>query len=101
MLTGKQRAFLRAMANGIDTVIAVGKDGVSPELTQAVDEALEARELVKLGVLSNCANDAKSVAQMLGGRTRSEVVQIIGKKIVLYRRNKKKPRLLTRATIFI
>jgi len=91
MLTGKQRAYLRAMANGIDTVIVIGKDGVSPELTRAVDEALEARELVKLGVLNNCACEAKSAAQMLGGRTRSEVVQIIGKKIVLYRRNKKKP----------
>jgi RNA-binding protein len=91
MLTSKQRAQLRAMANGIDTVLTVGKDGVSPQLTEAVNEALEARELIKLGILSNCADDPRSVAEMLSGRTRSEVVQIIGKKIVLYRKNKKKP----------
>ena len=91
MLTSKQRAQLRAMANRIDTVLTVGKDGLSPPLTEAVNEALEARELIKLGILNNCADDPKSVAEMLGGRTRSEVVQVIGKKIVLYRRNKKKP----------
>ena len=90
MLTSKQRAQLRGMANGIDTVLTIGKDGVSPPLTAAVDEALEARELIKLGVLNNCADDPVSVAEMLSGRTRSDVVQIIGKKIVLYRKNKKK-----------
>ena len=90
MLTSKQRAQFRGMANGIDTVLTIGKDGVSPPLTAAVDEALEARELIKLGVLNNCADDPVSVAEMLSGRTRSDVVQIIGKKIVLYRKNKKK-----------
>jgi len=79
------------MANGLDTLLTVGKDGVSPEFTAALDEALEARELVKLGILNNCVDEPKSVAEMLSGRTRSDVVQIIGKKIVLYRKNKKKP----------
>ena len=91
MLTGKQRARLRATANGFDTLLTVGKDGVSPELTAAVDEALEARELIKLGVLSNSAEDPAAAAEMLSGRTRSDIVQVIGKKIVLYRKNKKKP----------
>ena len=91
MLNGKQRAQLRAMANGLDTVLTVGKDCVSPELTSAVSEALEARELIKLGVLNNCADETKSVAEMLSGRTRSDIVQVIGNKIILYRKSKKKP----------
>lgn len=91
MLTSKQRAKLRAMANRLETVLTIGKDSVSPELTSAVDEALEARELIKLSILSNCTDEPKSVAEMLSGRTRSDVVQMIGKKIVLYRKNKKKP----------
>jgi len=79
------------MANGLDALLTVGKDGVSPELTAAVDEALEARELVKISVLGNCADEPSAVAEMLSGRTRSDVVQTIGKKVVLYRKNKKKP----------
>jgi RNA-binding protein len=91
MITSKQRAQLRAMANGQCTLLTIGKDGASPEFTAALDEALEARELVKLSILNNCAEETKKVAEMLSGRTRSDVVQIIGKKIVLYRKNKNKP----------
>lgn len=90
MLTSKQRAYLRGLANGMDAIIQIGKTGVTPEIANAVDEALAARELVKLGVLNNCDVSSAEAAEMLAGRTRSEVVQVIGKKIVLYRKAKEK-----------
>jgi len=89
MLTSKQRAFLRGLANDADTVLQIGKAGVTPEVTASADEALEARELVKVAVLNNCVEDCREIADKLSGRTRSEVVRVIGKKIVLYRQAKK------------
>ena len=85
MLTSKQRAFLRGMANGMDAIFQVGKNGVTPELRDTVFNALEARELIKIHVLKNCMDDPKSIAAVLGERTRSQVVQVIGRMIVLYR----------------
>ncbi|MCR5790798.1 MAG: ribosome assembly RNA-binding protein YhbY [Lachnospiraceae bacterium] len=93
-MTSKQRAFLKGQASLQDTILHVGKEGVSPELVKAADEALEARELIKVGLLKNCTDDVKNVAEMLSGRTRSVVVHTIGKKIVLYRPKKDKPVLL-------
>ena len=90
MLTSKQRAFLRGMANGIDAIFQVGKNGVTPELRDTVFHALEARELIKISVLKNCADDPKELASMLAERTHSQVVQVIGKKIVLYKEGKDK-----------
>ena len=90
MLTSKQRAFLRGMANGMDAIFQVGKNSMTPEFTQAIAEALEARELIKISVLKNCADDPKELAQLLAERTRSQVVQVIGKKIVLYKEGKDK-----------
>lgn len=69
----------------IDPIFQIGKSSVTPELTAAVAEALEARELIKLSILKNCLDDGKSVAAVLAERTHSEVVQVIGKKIVLYK----------------
>lgn len=92
-MTSKQRAYLKSLASNIDPIFQVGKAGITPELTAAVSEALEKRELVKLSVLKNCADDANLVADTLAERTRSEVVQVIGKKIVLYRPAKKNPRI--------
>ena len=89
MLTSKQRAALRGMANGLPTLFQVGKAGVTPELVQAMDDALAARELIKARVLDNCLLSAREAAEMLSGRTRSEVVQIIGSRLVLYRKAKK------------
>ncbi|MBR1444009.1 MAG: ribosome assembly RNA-binding protein YhbY [Firmicutes bacterium] len=89
MLTSKERAALRAQANGLDIIFQVGKGGVTPELVKSIDEALEARELIKGTVLNNCMEDVKYVAQTASERTKSEVVQVIGKKIVLYRKSKK------------
>jgi len=89
MLTSKQRAFLRSMANTLPSIFQIGKNGVTPELTASVDEALEARELIKGNVLDNCLTDVREVAQTIAARTHSEVVQVIGSRFVLYRKAKK------------
>jgi len=69
----------------MEPIFQIGKSSVTPELTAAVSEALEARELIKLSVLKNCLDDGREIAEALAGRTQSEVVQVIGKKIVLYK----------------
>lgn len=92
-MTSKQRAYLKGLAMNIEPVYQVGKSSISPELTNGLDEVLEARELVKIHVLKNCLDDPKEIAQMLGERTHSEVVQVIGKKIVLYRESKNKKKI--------
>ncbi|MCM1272519.1 MAG: ribosome assembly RNA-binding protein YhbY [Clostridium sp.] len=89
-MTSKERAHLKGLAMNMDAIINVGKSGVTPELTEAVDEALEKRELIKISVLKNCIDDPREIACSLAERTRSQVVQVIGKKIVLYRLNKNK-----------
>ena len=87
-MTSKQRAYLKGLAMNLDPIFQIGKGSVTPELTAAVAEALEARELIKLSVLKNCLDDSNSSAAVLAERTRSEVVQVIGKKIVLYKQAK-------------
>ena len=89
-MNSKQRAYLKSISSTYETVFQIGKSSVTPELCRAVDEALCARELIKIGVLKNCADDPKTIAQMIAERTRSEVVHVIGKKIVLFRQNPKK-----------
>lgn len=84
-MTSKQRSYLKGIAMTTEPIFQIGKSGVTPELTAAIAEALEARELIKITVLKNCLDDGKSIAQVLAERTRSEVVQVIGKKIVLYK----------------
>ena len=90
-MTSKQRAYLKSLAGKIEPVFHVGKNGVTPEIVRAADEALEARELIKGAVLNNCLEDIREVSQTIAERTGSEVVQVIGKKIVLFRVSKKKP----------
>ncbi|NLL69799.1 MAG: ribosome assembly RNA-binding protein YhbY [Epulopiscium sp.] len=92
-MTSKQRAYLRGLANTIEPIFQVGKYGVTPELTSAIDEALEARELIKIHILQNCMEDPKDICQKLSERTHSEPVQVIGKKIVLYRPSKEKSKI--------
>ena len=89
-LTSKQRAQLRGLANGIDTILHVGKDGIGDNLAKQADDALEARELIKGRVLENALLSAREAAQALAPLTRSEVVQVIGTKFVLYRPSHKK-----------
>lgn len=84
-MTSKQRAYLKGLAMTIDSVFQIGKSSLTPEITQAIDEVLEARELIKITVLKNCLDDGQNIAQILSERTHSEVVQVIGRKIVLYR----------------
>lgn len=93
MLTSKQRAFLRAKGNALPSIFHIGKSGITPELSTTVGEALEARELIKVNILENCSELPRDVAETLAGRTRSEVVQVIGKCILLYR-CAKKPQLV-------
>ena len=88
-MTSKQRAYLKSLAMKIDPIYNIGKGSISPELVQGVRDALEARELIKIGVLQYCMDDPKELANVLAERTRSQVVQVIGKKIVLYREGKK------------
>ncbi|MDE6435669.1 MAG: ribosome assembly RNA-binding protein YhbY [Lachnospiraceae bacterium] len=92
-MTSKQRAYLKSLAMEIDPIVNIGKASVTPELVIAVDEAISKRELIKLSVLKNCMDDPKELANVIAERTHSEVVQVIGKKIVLYRKNKDKPRI--------
>ncbi|WP_058485349.1 ribosome assembly RNA-binding protein YhbY [Defluviitalea phaphyphila] len=93
-MTSKQRAYLKKLANTIEPIFQVGKLGVTPELTKAIDEALEKRELIKINVLNNCMMSSKEVCDILCERTRSQPVQIIGKKIVLYRPSKENPSII-------
>lgn len=92
-MTSKQRAYLKSLAMGIDPIMQIGKATVTPELTKSVEQALEARELIKIHVLKNCVADPRDIANLLAERTRSEVVQVIGKKIVLYRESKTKKKI--------
>ena len=89
-LTSKQRAQLRGMANGLDTIVQIGKDGIGDNLVQQANEALEARELIKGKVLENSLLSSREAAEALASATRSQVVQVIGTKFVLYRPTHKK-----------
>ena len=91
MLNSKQRAYLMKMASSISPIFQIGKSSLTSEIIEAVDAALEKRELIKISVLKNCADDPKELSEMIAERTRSQVVQVIGKKIVLVRVSKKKP----------
>lgn len=91
-LTSKQRAQLRGLANNLDTILQVGKEGISENLVKQADEALEARELIKGRVLENSMLTAREACQELCVLTRSEPVQVIGTKFVLYRMSHTIPR---------
>ena len=87
-MTTKQRAYLKGLAMTMDPIFQIGKSSLTPENTAAISEALEARELIKISVLQNCMDDPNEIARTLAERTRSQVVQVIGKKIVLYKESK-------------
>ena len=90
-MTSKQRAYLKGLASNMDPIVHIGKASASPEVVSSVEEALNARELIKIGVLKNCADEPRVIAEIIAERTHSSVVQVIGKKIVLYKPNKDKP----------
>ncbi|AXI09522.1 ribosome assembly RNA-binding protein YhbY [Oceanobacillus zhaokaii] len=85
MLTGKQKRFLRSKAHHLKPIFQVGKEGVNENMVKQIGEALEKRELLKVSILQNCADDKNTVATQLSEGTAAEVVQIIGNNIVLYR----------------
>ncbi len=92
-LTSKQRSFLMKLAANESPLFQIGKSGLTPEVCQAVSEALEARELVKISLLKNCFDDLRDTAETIAGRTRSQVVTVIGRRIVLYRPSKTKQKI--------
>ena len=93
-MTSKQRAFLIGLANPLEPVFQIGKAGLSPEVTQAISEAFNNRELIKISVLKNCFDDPRMLAEMAAARTHAEVVKVIGKKIILYKQNKDNPKIV-------
>ena len=92
-MTSKQRSYLKGLAMTMYPIFQLGKSSLTPENTQAIAEALEARELIKINVLQNCADDPNELAQIVAERTHSQVVQVIGKKIVLYKESKNKKKI--------
>lgn len=92
-LTSKQRAYLGGLASNIDAIFQVGKASLTPEMIDALDAALEKRELIKVSVLKNCADDPHQIAEVIAERTHSAVVKVIGKKMIFYRRPKKNEKI--------
>lgn len=92
-MTSKERAYLKGLAMKIDPIFQVGKSSLTPEFIIAVREAIDARELIKISVLKNCMDDPREIAEVLADRTRSQVVQVIGKKIVLYKESRENKRI--------
>ncbi len=93
MLTSKQRAMLRSMASKEDTIMQVGKSGVTETMVKTVSDALEARELIKMRVLENSGEAVRDVAEQLAEATESEVVAVIGKCLILYRESETKKKI--------
>ena len=87
-MTSKQRVYLRALANTVESIFQVGKNGMSENFLKQVDEALEARELIKINVLGNASTDVRDICGMIGKETNAYLVQVIGSKCVLYRVSK-------------
>lgn len=92
-LTSKQRAYLKSLAIKETSIYQIGKASLTPEVTKGIGEALKARELVKVSVLKNCMDDPREIAEMIAERTGSIVVQVIGKKILLYKESDGKKKI--------
>ena len=93
-MNSRQRAYLGSLANNIDPIFQIGKASLTPEIIEALDAALEKRELIKVSVLKNCIDDPKEIASVIAERTHSNVVKVIGKKMIFYRKAKKNPKIL-------
>lgn len=87
-MTSKQRAYLKGLASTMEPIFQIGKSSLTPEVTNAVSEAFHTRELIKVAVLKNCMEEPKAVAETLADRTKSQVVQVIGRKMVLYKESR-------------
>ena len=93
-MTTKQRAYLRSMAQTIDPVTQIGKEGITPAFLDSVDKSIEKRELIKISVLQTSPIFAKEASVEIAEAIGAEVVQVIGSKIILYRKNQKKPKIV-------
>lgn len=93
-LSSKQRAYLKSLAQKIEPIFQIGKNGITPELTEAISLALEAREIIKVSVLNNCELEPRYISEVISERTHSIPVQVIGKKIVFYKPSKKNPKII-------
>ena len=93
-MTSKQRAYLRGLANGLDAIFQIGKGGISENLIKQLDDALEARELIKISVLETAPADVKSLGNEIADSTNSTLVQTVGNKITLYRARKKDSKIV-------
>ncbi len=93
-MTSKQRAYLRGLANNIDAIFQVGKNGISDNFINQINDALEARELIKISVLETAPEEILEIANILANSTRSEIVQTMGSKITLYRARKKNSKII-------
>ena len=93
MLTSKQRAYLRSLANSIDTIVMIGKGGMSEQIEKQAADALKARELIKGKVLETCELSPREAAESIAGAVKADGVQVIGTKFVLYKRNEKEPKI--------
>jgi len=94
MITSKQRAYLRSLASTYDTIMQVGKGGVTPNIVKTISDALEARELIKLRVLENSDYTPREAAEEIAKATNSEVITVIGTKFVLYRESEKHKKIM-------
>ncbi len=92
-MTSKQRAYLKSLASRLDPVFQIGKASLTPEVTEAVGECFNNNELIKVSVLKNCLDDPRAIAEAVAERTHSQVVQVIGRKIVLYKPDEDKPKI--------
>ena len=91
MITSKQRAALRSQSNGMETIFQIGKGGISDMLVQQVEDALKARQIIKLRVLESAPVFAREAAQELAEKCGAEIVQVIGSRFILFKRNPEKP----------
>ncbi|NLC88263.1 MAG: ribosome assembly RNA-binding protein YhbY [Clostridiaceae bacterium] len=93
-MTSKQRAYLRGLANSIDAIFQIGKGGISDNLINQLNDALEARELIKITVLENAPDSVRPIAEEIAERTNSTLVQTIGSKVTLYKARKKDSKII-------
>ena len=94
MLTSKQRAYLRGLANSYDSLFQIGKGGVSDTLIKQVEDALKKGELIKLNSLENCPNTPREVADEIATKAKCDVVQVVGRKMIFYKRNNEEPKIV-------
>lgn len=92
-MTSKQRAYLKSLASNLNPIFQVGKSSLTPEVTEAIGESFNNNELIKVAVLKNCIDDPREIAQVVAERTHSQVVQVIGKKFILYKPFKENPKI--------